>query len=128
MDDFDYASLDPGIRDVVRWLHARGIRTSDSGDGKTKFLLTCKHCGYKFGAGDPPFCHLRPTMLCESEIDLSTEAMPFPHVIVPSTPETVIAEARILLGWLRAGRPDEDWVVEASFSPNDGSAFLLMRR
>lgn len=34
---FDYELLDPGIRDLVRRLHAAGFTTVDSGDGVTKF-------------------------------------------------------------------------------------------
>ena len=36
--DCDYATLDPGIRDVVRELHRSGYDTTDSGDGVTKIL------------------------------------------------------------------------------------------
>ena len=32
-DDFDYDSLSPGIRDIVRELHRHGYHTTDSGDG-----------------------------------------------------------------------------------------------
>lgn len=31
-----YADLDPGVRDLVRWLTGRGFHTTDSGDGRTK--------------------------------------------------------------------------------------------
>lgn len=33
---FDYAALDPGIRDAVRLLRDAGFETTDSGDGRTK--------------------------------------------------------------------------------------------
>lgn len=33
--DFDYESLNPGIRETVRWLHYNGFETCDSGDGVT---------------------------------------------------------------------------------------------
>lgn len=36
MNDFNYAELDPGIQQTVKWLHQNGFRTTDSGDGKTK--------------------------------------------------------------------------------------------
>lgn len=36
MSNFNYQSLDPGIRCVVRLLHRWGYETSDSGDGRTK--------------------------------------------------------------------------------------------
>lgn len=32
----DYNDLDPGIRNVVRWLNEQGFKTFDSGDGVTK--------------------------------------------------------------------------------------------
>ena len=32
-----YDDLDPGIREVVRWLNDNGFDTNDSGDGKAKF-------------------------------------------------------------------------------------------
>ena len=34
--DFDYESLDPGVREFVRWLHRYGYKTTDSGDGVSK--------------------------------------------------------------------------------------------
>jgi hypothetical protein len=36
MGDLDPAELDPGIRALVMWLRARGIPTTDSGDGVSK--------------------------------------------------------------------------------------------
>jgi hypothetical protein len=36
MNDIDYDLLDPGIREVVRWLRDNGFETTDSGDGKSK--------------------------------------------------------------------------------------------
>lgn len=35
-DDLDYAKLDPGIREAVRWLRELGFNTTDSGDGRSK--------------------------------------------------------------------------------------------
>lgn len=32
----NYETLDPGIREVVRWLHSLGYKTTDSGDGYSK--------------------------------------------------------------------------------------------
>lgn len=37
MDDTPYHELDPGIREVVRWLRRAGYATCDSGDGVSKF-------------------------------------------------------------------------------------------
>lgn len=36
MSDIDYDSLDPGIRETVRWLRGIGMPTCDSGDGVSK--------------------------------------------------------------------------------------------
>lgn len=36
MKPFDYGSLNPGIRETVRWFHDQGYPTTDSGDGKTR--------------------------------------------------------------------------------------------
>lgn len=36
MSGLDYSTLDPGIRETVRWLRDRGYSTTDSGDGVTK--------------------------------------------------------------------------------------------
>ena len=35
-DNLDLGELDPGIRDVVRWLRGNGWCTTDSGDGVSK--------------------------------------------------------------------------------------------
>lgn len=34
--ELNYAALDPGIRETVRWLNDLGYTTSDSGDGVSK--------------------------------------------------------------------------------------------
>ncbi len=36
MENFDYESLNPGIRETVRWFHLLGYTTTDSGDGLTR--------------------------------------------------------------------------------------------
>jgi hypothetical protein len=33
--EFDYESLNPGIRSLVKWFHEKGFETTDSGDGQT---------------------------------------------------------------------------------------------
>ena len=37
LDEALLAELDSGIREVVGWLHRNGFRTTDSGDGRSKF-------------------------------------------------------------------------------------------
>lgn len=39
--EVDYDSLDPNIRETVRWLRARGFATSDSGDGSKAGEMEC---------------------------------------------------------------------------------------
>lgn len=35
--DVDPVGLDPGVERLVKWLRSHGFKTTDSGDGKTKF-------------------------------------------------------------------------------------------
>lgn len=72
MKDFDYEQLDPGIRDLVRAVHAAGFETTDSGDGVTK-----------------------------KEWIESGEAMPFPHIVCNTSPGSFFMDAErlaLLLG------------------------------
>jgi hypothetical protein len=41
MDGIDYESIDPGIRETVRWLRTLGYETTDSGDGRSKVGMGC---------------------------------------------------------------------------------------
>ncbi len=45
MVDFDYESLSPGIRAAVKWFHAQGYDTCDSGDGS--LLEGGMECGWE---------------------------------------------------------------------------------
>lgn len=84
-----YDELDPGIRQVVRWLNENGFETTDSGDGKSKF------------AEDGS------TMCC---------AMPHPNVVIVVPADQLVAECDRLYGLLKAkgcapvpmGPDDED--------------------
>lgn len=38
MSEVDYEALDPGIREVVRYLRGLGYDTTDSGDGESKLV------------------------------------------------------------------------------------------
>jgi hypothetical protein len=68
-----YDELDPGIRQVVRWLNDNGFDTTDSGDGKTKFV-----------AENPMEC-----------------AQPFPNVAIETTPATLVSQCDRLAALLR---------------------------
>lgn len=72
-DGTDTEHLDPGIRDVVAWLQLEGFRTSDSGDGVSKFQPGSRWY-------DPE----------------GDQYIPYPHVIMVCDPEEMIHEARRL--------------------------------
>ena len=65
LGEFDYAKLDPGIRNIVRVLRYLGFNTVSSGDGETKL-----ESGY-----DP------------------AEIVPYPHVAISVDPEKLLKEA-----------------------------------
>lgn len=90
----NYDELDPGIRDVVRTLHAAGFETTDSGDGESK-----PQAWYDCG-----------------------EAIPFPHVLAETTPETMIADAERMAAVLGAG-----WNIEAEYQTLTKRAHLFAR-
>jgi hypothetical protein len=90
----NYEELDPGIREIVRALNDVGFETTDSGDGVSK----------------------------PADWYASGEAIPFPHVVAQTTPETMVADAHRMVFVLGAG-----WVVEASYSTLDRTAHLFAR-
>lgn len=90
----NYAELDPGIRDIVRMLNDAGLATTDSGDGVSK-SPEWYECG---------------------------EAMPFPHVVVVTTPDAMVDDAERcaeLLG--------PEWIVEAEYRAVSRHAHLFAR-
>lgn len=90
----DYATLDPGIRDAVELLNRCGFVTTDSGDGVSK-----------------------PADWYESG-----EAIPFMHVVIASTPETMVADAERAAHVLGC-----DWNVEAEYQTLTKTAHLFAR-
>lgn len=94
----DYDELDPGIRDVVRWLRGHGFQTCDSGDGISKSV----------------------------EWYVEGEALAEPHVFMVVPVDQIVAEARRLrtlveseLG-LVVTQPGEIKIgvtIEASYEP-----------
>lgn len=102
MSDINYDEIDPGIRGLVRKLREKGFETVDSGDGVSK--------------------------LGEME-----DALPFPHVAMLSTPGELVSEADRLMVCLaewgvsfEPALPLTDPQVEASYSPVDGHAVLMI--
>lgn len=105
----DYTSLDPGIRQVVRWLRAAGFNTHDSGDGVTKADWIAKGT-----------------------------AMEVPHVFVRTTPGTMVSDASDLLRLVRAAGiavqsafaadrlSDDIAIIDALFCPVTNSASLCL--
>lgn len=87
-------ACDPGIRDVVELLNAHDFETTDSGDGVSK-----------------------PTDWYESG-----EAIPFPHVVVMSTPDTLVADAERCAALLGPA-----WNVEAGYQTLTKRAHLFAR-
>lgn len=106
-DDLDYDALDPGVRDAVRHLRARGFDTTDSGDGASKFRRVCG---------------------TDAEAEAAWCALPFPHVFaVLADPARLVAESNRLLAVLEEREPGQ-WRVEGSYCPNEGTALLLARK
>jgi len=102
VSDFDYESLAPGIREVVRWVHALGFTTSDSGDGRTN-----QEAGMDCARG-------------------WTEPM---VAIEASGPSEAMASAGRLwaaLDALAGGHPPERARVEMSYAFPDGVALVLL--
>jgi hypothetical protein len=89
-------ALDPGIRQTVKWLQDNGFVTTDSGDGVSK-----------------------------TEAIATGEALGFPHVFMMCSPDTLFVEAHRLYDLLR-GKNLTSPQVEASYSPADGIALLLL--
>jgi hypothetical protein len=90
----DYSILDPGIAPTVRLLREAGFETTDSGDGESK----------------PPSWFQ------------TGEALPFPHVVVTSHPDTLIPDSEVVQ-WLLG----PTWTVEATYTTHDGVAILFIR-
>lgn len=110
-----YELLDPGIREVVRFLIAQGFHTTDSGDGEHK-----RSRGWTEEGG----------------------LIPFPHVIIEVKPAEIAVACSDLVGVLRGIGVDvvsqtEAWAevlegererprpyIEASYDPIDGRAIV----
>lgn len=125
--ELDVGELDPGIRDVVHWLRARGWQTTDSGDGATKL------------EGTTP--EERQRLTCGSETE-PVLILPFPHVVIRVEPAPrLVTDAVRLCSELsrflipRFAEPGDTVVgslsdhgvdIEATFSPIDGIATIML--
>lgn len=104
MREFNYESLDPGIRETVRWLNARGFETTDSGDGVTKFAA-----GYS-----------------------TDEAFDVPHVFIHCNPHDIwVQSTRLLRELTEAGFCVEPVghsaiYIQATYDPADDSALIAL--
>ena len=100
----DYEELDPGIREVVRFLRENDFETTDSGDGLTKL------------AGMSP-----------EEIAAQDEVIPEPHVFIVTERGEMLDEADRLHGLFVAVGFEEDAIgVQALYSPGDGVPILML--
>lgn len=111
--DFDYEQLDPGIRDVVRQLHAWEFHTCDSGDGVTKI-------------SDPEW---------KESLDAG-QLIEFPHVIIEVVPLMLATEAQRLMLQLQElgidlgnngeGMFENKPNIACSYDPVDNKAFMVL--
>lgn len=113
LSEADYEEIDPGIREVVRFLRGHGFDTTDSGDGKTKF---------PDGPDQPP---------------VDACAMPMANVAILVEPAHLVDEADRLCALLEgagvkvgalSGGPEDDELVEiqAGYDPADGSSVIVL--
>lgn len=96
-DEAMYDDLDPGIVEVVRFLHGHGFETTDSGDGVSKL--------------DPDFKWHDP------------HCWTVPHVAVRTTLVSGFSDARKVQELLWS--LDEDWYVEFTFIPSCDSVSIV---
>ena len=114
MSDIPYDDLDPGIREVVRWLNEAGFPTMDSGDGKAKF----DDDGNELPGWEGGTC-----------------GYGVPHAIIAVHPHMLVEQADDLVRALRsqvgitvqATSPDGSGVeVQANYDPANGIAVVVL--
>lgn len=103
MRHLDPETLDPGIRPVVEALRACGWDTCSSGDGQREAVRLLA----------PPSRHAAPGRPYD---------LPFPHVVVVDAGEKVDVprSALAILAVVNVTDKRNGWVVEASYSTDDG--------
>lgn len=94
----DYAQLDPGIRELVRFLVGHRFRTTDSGDGISKL------------------------------VDFSDEALDIPHISIALDPvPSAMASADRLLQLLKGrGVAMHPGMIQMTYDPVDESCLLML--
>ena len=104
--DPNHDELDVGVRATVWWLRRAGFETVDSGDGITK----ATDGDYEEG-----------------------EFLPYSHVAMLTTPSEIVRDAdRLMAALEEAGvnfdpiDPETDPAIQASYSPVDGHAVLML--
>jgi hypothetical protein len=111
MDEINYDELDPGVRNLVRWLRHPDhcFYTTDSGDGVSKFK------------DDPDYA-----------------ALPYPHVVIVVDDHSELcreADRLRQLLWIDHGieakpmGPEDDFCepnIQATYDPTDGTAVIIL--
>ncbi len=91
--------VDKGIRKLINELNSAGWVTTDSGDGVSKFK--------------------------DKTADETTLAIP--HVFIPTMPSAMVRDADTLYSFVKSiAKPQVDFVVEASYSPGQQEAVLML--
>lgn len=96
-------SLDPGIRNVVMWLHSYGFHTTDSGDGKSKA-----------GAGQI--------------VDGMMEVLDVPHVAIQIRPDWMVHKSERLRCLLSRdhGIDVVEGQIQVSYDPVSNIAIMML--
>lgn len=130
--DFDYSQLDPGIRRLVRWLHDNGYKTTDSGDGVTKFKRR-DELRERVLDGD----YLDATSAAaelDDAIDACNCAIEAPNVVIACPKSRLVAVADELQELLASvgikcpplSEDGGDPNIQASYDPGNGIASILL--
>lgn len=114
MNPFNYEQLDPGIRETVRFFHEHDFITCDSGDGVSKL-----EAGEMMDDDYSSFMDVPHVVIV---------AAPFALVDVADRVATVLSKVGIKLTPATPEGMDDgsQVVVEASYSPNDGHAVVVV--
>lgn len=105
------AGVDPGVKNLVAWLRGHGFRTTDSGDGRTKFVQ-----GFTEDDGVCPYAHV---VMAVRPFDLVHEANRLASLL--ALQHAIVVEP---LG------PEEDGMgpprIDASYCPGSGVAMIIL--
>lgn len=119
MDDTPYHELDPGIREVVRWLRRAGYVTCDSGDGISKF--------------EHGYVGLDGQVITDPEVLLDCGVINEPHVIMHIPKGSLAAECdRLMASLTRLGiivaalGPEGSVTLQGSYDPANGISVIAL--